>query len=244
MTKVRLQKFLSECGVASRRKSEELILEGKVKVNNKIVRELGTKVDPQEDHVTVRNKVVKTAQKGVLLFHKPKDVVSTLKDPEGRPCLGDYLSKHYRSYFPVGRLDWATSGLILLTNDGELADRLMHPRYSFERVYHARVEGNVSEKTLEKMQRGVTLADGKASAKAKIISNDGKSTWLEVVVSEGRNRLIRRLMDKLKHSVIKLRRISHGPFHIGKLKPGEIMKLNEKQYRHYRSRILASTTSA
>lgn len=238
MALVRLQKFLSECGIASRRKSEELIAEGKVQVNKKIIRELGTKIDPDKDRVTVRNKLVRPAEKGILLFHKPKEVISTLKDPEGRPCIGDYLSKHFRSYFPVGRLDWDTSGLMVLTNDGDLAERLMHPRYEFERVYHARVEGNVSDKTLEKMQRGVTLADGKAQAKGKIISQDDKSTWIEVSVTEGRNRLVRRLMDKLRHPVIKLRRISHGPFHVGKLKSGEILKLSERQYVHFRKRVL------
>lgn len=240
MTKVRLQKFLSECGVASRRASEELILEGKVKVNNKIIREMGVKVDPDKDHVTVRNKVVKTTEKGIILFHKPKEVISTLKDPEGRPCVGDYLTKHYRSYFPVGRLDWDTTGLMVLTNDGDLAERLMHPRYAFERIYEARVEGNVTERIFEKMQQGVTLADGKAKANGKIISNDGKSTWIEVCVTEGRNRLVRRLMDKLKHPVIKLRRVSHGPFHIGKLKSGDMLKLGKRQYEFYRDKVMGN----
>jgi 23S rRNA pseudouridine2605 synthase len=239
MKLVRLQKFLSECGVASRRKSEELIVEGKVRVNSVVVTELGTKINPEKDKVYVRNKPVQVAEKGILLFHKPREVVSTMNDPEGRPCLGDYMSKHYKSYFPVGRLDWDTSGLIIMTNDGEIAEKLMHPRYKLERVYHARVEGSVSDKDYEKMKKGVTLADGKATAKVKEISNDGKSTWLEITVEEGRNRLVRRLMDKLRHPIIKLRRIAHGPFHIGKLKSGEMMKMGEKQYQIYRKRVLS-----
>lgn len=238
MKPVRLQKFLSECGVASRRKSEELIESGKVKVNNRTVTELGTKIDPDKDTVTVRNKPVRKAEKGIIIFHKPREVVSTLSDPEGRPCVGDYITRNNRSYFPVGRLDWDTSGLMVLTNDGDIADRLMHPRYKFDRIYHARVEGKVSDSIFEKMRRGVTLADGKAVADGEILSQDENAAWIEIRVHEGRNRLVRRIMDKLKHPVIKLRRISHGPFRIGKLKSGQMMKLNQKQYLFFRKKVL------
>lgn len=239
MALVRLQKFLAECGVASRRKAEELIVAGKVRVNGKTITQLGSKVDPGKDTIYVSNKPVHKPAKGVLLFCKPKEVVSTLKDPEGRPCVGDYLSKNYRSYFPVGRLDWDTSGLMVLTNDGELAEKLMHPRFEWERVYRVKVEGSVSEQLCQKMAVGVKLIDGVAKAKSKIVSQEGKSTWLEVIVTEGRNRLVRRLMDKVKHPVIKLQRVAYGPFHIGKLKPGEMMKLSQRQYDSYRDRIIA-----
>ena len=120
---LRLQKYLSECGIASRRSAELLINEGKVKVNG-VIASLGQQVDPQKDKVQVRNKIIKPTQKGVLLFYKPRDVVSTMSDPEGRRCLSDFLTKQYRSYFPVGRLDWESTGLVILTNDGELAERL------------------------------------------------------------------------------------------------------------------------
>lgn len=239
MALTRLQKYISECGIASRRKAEELILEGKVRVNGKTIRELGTKVDPDKDEVVVKNKPIQKAHKGILIFNKPTEVVSTLSDPEGRPCIGDYISKHYKSYKPVGRLDWDTSGLMILTNDGDLAAYLMHPRYGFERIYHARVEGSVSEQIFNKMERGVTLADGQAKARGRIISSDEKSTWIEVVVMEGRNRMVRRLMDKLKHPVIKLKRESYGPFRIGKLKVGQIQKLSEGEYQNYKKRVLA-----
>jgi 23S rRNA pseudouridine2605 synthase len=243
MPLLRLQKFISQCGIASRRKAEELIVEGQVRVNGKTITELGTKVDPGKDTVYVKNKPINKVAKGIVLFCKPREVVSTLRDPEGRPCIRDYLTKHYDSYFPVGRLDWDTSGLLIVTNDGDLAERLMHPRYGWERVYHAKVEGKVSESTLEKIERGVTLADGKVSAKAKIIEKLDNSVWLEIIVTEGRNRLVRRMMEKLRHSVIKLHRVSYGPFHIGKLKPGQIMKLSQKQYDLYRKKVFDKKNS-
>ena len=224
---------------ASRRHAEELIQEGVVKVNGKVVTVLGTKVDPDRDQVVVGKKLVVATQKGMAIFHKPRGVVSTMSDPEGRPSIADYLNKQVKGYYPVGRLDWDSSGLIILTNDGELADALMHPRYGIKRVYHARVEGSVSERTLEKLSKGIKLADGFARAEASIISNDDKSTWIELTITEGRNRLVRRMMDKLHHPVMKLQRISHGPFRLGKQKAGEIRKLTEKDYKQLRTRILS-----
>ncbi|MCO6431253.1 MAG: rRNA pseudouridine synthase [Deltaproteobacteria bacterium] len=235
---VRLQKFLSECGVASRRKAEELISGGKVRVNGEIVKELGTKVDPERDIVKVRNKTVKQAPKGVLVFYKPRQVISTLSDPEGRPCVGDYITKHYKSYFPVGRLDWDTSGLMILTNDGELTDALLHPRNQFNRTYHARVEGSVSQTLIDKMKKGVRLQDGLATARGEILRQDEKSTWLELTVQEGRNHLIKRMMQKLKHPVMKLKRVSFGPFELGRMQPGDMRPLTQKQYVVVRSKIL------
>jgi 23S rRNA pseudouridine2605 synthase len=240
MTLVRLQKYLSECGVASRRHSEELIEEGRVKVNGKIITELGTKVDPARDRITVGKKVVTVAPKGAAIFHKPRAVISTLSDPEGRPCVADYLAKQYSSYYPVGRLDWESSGLIVLTNDGELAEALTHPRFEISRTYQARVERSVSERTLEKIRRGINLKDGFVRAKVEIIRNDNEdnSTWLEVTITEGRNRLIRRMMEKVEHPVMKLKRVAHGPFKLGKLKPGEVRPLIQKDYLQLRQRVL------
>ncbi len=237
MERVRLQKFISECGVASRRAAEELILEGKVMVNGRVVTEMGVKIDPRRDRVQVRKKIIRPAVKGVLLFYKPRGVVCTLNDPEGRRSVADYLTKHYRSYFPVGRLDWESTGLLVLTNDGELAERLMHPRYQFARTYKVKAEGKVSEALAEKLERGVQLNDGIARAGVKILQYEEASTWLEVTVREGRNRLVRRLMQKIHHPVIKLLRLSHGPFKVGKLRPGDMRKLSEKDYQYYRKRV-------
>lgn len=237
---VRIQKFLAECGVASRRAAEKLIVAGKVRVNDRIVKELGAKIDPERDRVFVKNKPVVRPHRGLALFNKPRSVVSTLSDPEGRPCISDYLTKHFRSYYPVGRLDWETSGLIVLTNDGELAQHMMHPRYECRRVYHARVEGAPSEATFEKGARGVRLVDGPATAELSLISNDGDSAWIEVVVTEGRNRLVRRLLEKLGHPVMKLKRIAYGPFKLGKLQPGEMRRLTEKEYEIMRAKVMGA----
>jgi 23S rRNA pseudouridine2605 synthase len=237
-TQIRLQKFLSQCGVASRRHAEQMIREGDIQVNDVTVTELGVKVNPDKDIVRVKRRIVKPPPKGILLLHKPRGVVSTLHDPEGRPTVADFLTKHYQSYFPVGRLDWDSTGLIILTNDGELAEHLMHPRYGFDRVYHVRVEGSVSDRLVQKIEAGVRLEDGLIKGKAKILKGDDGSTWLEVLVKEGRNRVVRRMMDKLKHPVIKLRRVSYGPFKLGTLKPGELRKLNDKEYRVVRERVL------
>jgi 23S rRNA pseudouridine2605 synthase len=239
MALVRLSKYLCECGIASRRKVDELIVANKVKVNNRIVSDPALKLDVDSDEVRVRNKLVRPPKKGVVLFHKPRSVLSTLSDPTGRRTVGDYLPREERKFFPVGRLDWDTSGLIILTNDGELANHLMHPRYGFERVYHARVRGSIDEKTVRRLARGVKLEDGVARAAVTIIGTDGKSTWLEIQVREGRNRLVRRMMEKIHHPVLKLKRVSHGPFRLGKLKVGEMQRLSDEAYERYKKVVLA-----
>lgn len=248
--KVRLNRFLSQCGVASRRKADELISAGKVTVNGQTVRELGVSVDPRNDQVKVRNRSVSLPHRGAVVFYKPRGVVSTLNDPEGRPSISDYLTKHYASYFPVGRLDYDSSGLLILTNDGDLADHLLHPRYGQERTYLVRVEGSVSQATLDKIARGVRLKDGMVKANGRFVSPpadarrpgarapEEKSTWLEITVLEGRNRLVRRLMEDVRHPVVKLRRISHGPFKLGKLRPGEMRQLTEKEFDKVRETVM------
>ena len=227
---VRLQKFLSECGVASRRKAEELITKGKVRVNGSVQRTLGTRIDPKKDIIKVGNKTVRPAHKGVILFHKPRGVVTTLDDPQGRKNISNYLTPRYRSYFPVGRLDWESTGLIILTNDGQLANKLMHPKYKVKRRYEVRVSGSVTKKTIARLKRGVNLKDGPVSAEVDILDSLESSTWLRVSISVGRNRIVRRMMKKVGHPVIKLKRISHGPFRLGKLKVGELRKLTEREY--------------
>lgn len=238
MAEVRLQKFLAECGVGSRRKMERFIIEGRVQINGKVCTELGTKIDPDVDRVEVNRRPVHAAPKGIMLLNKPRGVVSTLSDPEGRRTVAHFLTKHYQSYFPVGRLDWDSTGLMILTNDGEIAERLMHPRFGFERVYQARVEGSVEEELLQKIQKGVRLSDGMVKASAMVIKNDENSTWLEVRIREGRNRVVRRLFDKLGHPVMKLKRTVYGPFRIGNLQVGQVRVLTMKEYEQARRKVL------
>ncbi len=235
---MRLQKYLSECGVASRRAAELLIQEGKVKVNGDVVTQLGTRINPDRDKIQVREKIVKPAHKGIILLSKPKEVVSTMSDPRGRKCLADFLTRPYRSYFPVGRLDWESTGLVVLTNDGELAEKLLHPRYGFERRYKVRVSGRVQDKELRRIERGINLKDGTARADVHFVKSEGDSTWLELSLAEGRNRIVRRMMEHIHHPVLKLQRISHGPFKLGKLKPGQLRRLTEEEYRSARKKVL------
>jgi pseudouridine synthase len=238
MTQVRLQKFLAECGTGSRRKMEQFIKEGRVRVNGQVVTELGRKIDPAVDQVEVNRRPVRAAPKGILLLNKPRGVVSTLSDPEGRRTVSEFLTKHYSSYFPVGRLDWDSTGLMILTNDGEMAERLMHPRFEFERTYEARVEGSVSESVLDKLRKGLRLSDGMVQADVEIMSSEPNSTWVQVKIREGRNRVVRRIFDKLGHSVMKLKRTVYGPFKIGRLQVGQVRVLTAKEYLQVRHKVM------
>ncbi len=238
MAEVRLQKFLAECGVGSRRKMEEFIVRGRVRVNGQVVTELGRKVDPDQDRIEVNRKPIHAAPKGIMLLNKPRGVVSTLSDPEGRRSIADFLTKKQTSYFPVGRLDWDSTGLMVLTNDGEVAERLMHPRFGFERVYEARVEGAISQGLLDKLARGIKISDGIVRATAEIMSTEGDSTWVEVRIREGRNRIVRRIFEKLGHPVMKLKRTVYGPFKLGRLQVGQVRTLTEEEYEQVRRKVM------
>ena len=242
MALMRLQKYLAECGVASRRKAEDLIRSGRVRVAGKIVTELGTKIDPGVVKVAVDGKDLQAGKKGVLLFHKPRSVVSTRSDPEGRETVFDLLPDNYRHFFTVGRLDFDSSGLIILTNDGELAQALLHPSYEIERRYSVKVRGDVQPETLLRLSRGVKLEDGTARAQVKIIRSSGRYSWAEVVVAEGRNRLVRRLFKALGHPVAELVRLGHGPFKVGRLTAGEFRELSNGEYLALRGRVLKRTS--
>jgi 23S rRNA pseudouridine2605 synthase len=238
MYEVRLQKFLAECGVGSRRKMEQFIKEGRVRVNGQVVTELGRKINPEHDKIEVNRRPVRAAPKGIILLNKPRGVVSTLSDPEGRPTVAEFLTKHYTSYFPVGRLDYDSTGLMILTNDGEMAERLMHPRFGFERVYEARVEGSVAQATLDKLRTGVRLSDGIVEADAAVLRSDAHSTWVQVTIKEGRNRVVRRVFEKLGHPVMKLKRTTYGPFKIGRLQVGQVRVLTLKEFLQVRRKVM------
>ncbi len=234
---VRLQKFLAGAGVASRRKSEELILEGKVKVNGKVITELGTKVNPKKDQVYVGRKKVISEHKGLLLFHKPVGVISTKSDPQNRKTVMDYLSPKYKSYFPVGRLDYNSSGLMLMTNDGELADILMHPKHGLEKKYEVVVKYHVYQKKIDRMKKGIKLEDGLITAMVHDVQDLESNTKIRLSIKVGRKRVIRRMMKELGHPVVRLKRVAHGPFKLGSLKAGKILLLTDTQYKYYKNKL-------
>lgn len=221
----RLQRYLARAGVASRRASEEIILQGRVTVNGVRVTTLGTRVGPG-DVVAVDGRPVAIQEKLVYYaVKKPRGYVTTAADPWGRPTVMSLISVPERVY-PVGRLDVDSEGLLLLTNDGQLAYHLIHPRYGVEKEYLVLVEGAPSEGALEKLRRGVVL-DGRKTAPAKVDRGkmEGKETWLTVTIHEGRKRQIRRMLEAVGHKVIRLTRVRFGPVRLGDLAPGEFRQL-------------------
>jgi 23S rRNA pseudouridine2605 synthase len=228
---VRLNKYLSECGVSSRRKADELIAEGAVLVNGKKVFELGTKVTPNKDRITVNGRPVKDQGKKIyILFHKPKNVVTTMEDPTGRATVADYFERLPVRVFPVGRLDWDTEGLLLLTNDGDFAQKVNHPSEEIPKTYLVKVDGKPTDQQLEKLKRGVSIIGGKVAAKhaERIRRGADKYDWIKLVISEGKNRQIRRMFEKIGFDVIKLQRVAIGKLRMGTLKRGEYVFLTEK----------------
>src|SRR5262245_19994772 len=219
---VRLQKFLANAGVASRRKAEELILAGRVKKNGVVVKELGTRVVPGEDQVQVDGRKVEPTSAVWIALHKPAGYLTSRGDPQGRHTIYELLPPEYRGLFYVGRLDYDTEGLILLTNDGDGAHRLQHPRYEVRRVYEVLVAGAVSPSERERLLRGVQLEHGPARAlNSKVIATSAAETRLQVTLAEGRKREVRRLFAAIGHPVVRLKRVSFGPILLADLPPAE-----------------------
>ncbi len=230
MAEQRLQKFLSQAGVASRRKAEELIVAGRVRVNGAPATELGQKVDPTRAVVEVDGRRVRVAETHWLAVHKPRGYVTTRRDPEGRPTIYELVPPEYHGLFYVGRLDYESEGLVLLTNDGEVANRLMHPRYRTERTYDVELPGQVAPGALRQLRVGVALEDGPARAEsiARLKAPPG-DTRLRLTLLEGRNREVRRLFQALGYRVQRLVRISYGPVRLGGLAPGRWRKLTANE---------------
>jgi pseudouridine synthase len=223
----RLQKALARAGVASRRHAEELIVAGAVTVNGQVVRELGTRVDLERDEVRVHGRLVRLPEEAPLyvLLNKPTDTVTTVHDPEGRRTVLDLLPEEWRArrVYPVGRLDRYTEGLLLLTNDGELALRLTHPRYALAKEYHALVAGLPTSAALRRLERGVFLeGETRATAPARVwvMRSQGEATWVGVEIHEGRNRQVRRMLEAVGYRTLRLRRVRVGPLGLGTLKLG------------------------
>lgn len=222
---VRLQKYLSQAGVASRRSSEELILAGRVTINGRTASELGVRVQPGDD-VRVDGRRVRPAAEKWFALHKPRGYLSTRSDPEGRSTLYDLLPPPMRRLFYVGRLDFDSEGLVLLTNDGDTAHRLMHPRYGVDREYDVQLDADVDDDVLEKLRRGVELEDGRARARA-VRRRGGRRVLL--TLREGRKREVRRMFAEFGYRVQRLRRVRYGPIRLGDLEPGEWRELEPRE---------------
>jgi len=227
---VRLQKALADAGVASRRHAEELIRAGRVSVNGAIIREMGVTVEPTRDTILVDGRPIRAAREHTyLMLHKPLHVITTASDPQGRQTVLDLVPKDKR-LFPVGRLDADSEGLILLTDDGELANRLMHPRYEHEKEYRVWVTGHPSANTLKQLQTGISLDDELATAvRVTIEQRNAAGTWLCVVLREGRKRQIRRMMEALGHRVKRLIRVRLGALRLGDLPSGQWRALTARE---------------
>lgn len=232
----RLQKYIAACGVTSRRKAEELILNGHVKVNGITINELGTKVDPNKDIVTVNDKQISEINDYIYIkLYKPTGYVTTVKDQFDRKTVLDLINLKDRIY-PIGRLDYNTSGIILLTNDGELANKLMHPKYHIFKTYLATVKGQLNKETLVKLRSGVEIEDYKtAPAKVNLIECVNNKSIVKVSIYEGKNRQVRKMMDAVGHPVLSLKRISFGEINLEELKIGEWTYLSNNEINFLKS---------
>lgn len=233
----RLQKVLARAGVASRRKAEELISSGHVQVNGKTVTELGTKVDGGRDQIRVDGILVADVEDRVYyVLFKPSGCVTTLADPEGRGTVRDYVSHVKERIYPVGRLDYDAEGALILTNDGELAHQLMHPKFGAQRVYLAKVKGEPNRAVIEKLQAGVRLDDGMATPlEVALVSHAEKNTWIKLVVAEGRPHLVKRLCEAVGHPVQRLFRSSYAGIGVDKMMAGEMRELTSAEVRQLKT---------
>ncbi|MGE5653350.1 MAG: pseudouridine synthase [Bacillota bacterium] len=236
----RLQKLLAKAGLASRRHAEEMISSGRVQVNGQVVTELGSKADPSRDRVVVDGRELSFCQekRHVLLF-KPKGYVTTASDPEGRPTVMDLLMDERSRLFPVGRLDMDTEGLLILTNDGDLAYYLTHPSHEVDKTYLALVQGVPTKTRLRKLARGIELDDGKtAPAKVEALATDGESTWISITIHEGRNRQVRRMLEAVELPVQYLRRTRLAFLTLDGLGPGEYRSLTHDEVERLRALVM------
>ncbi|MBK9294546.1 MAG: rRNA pseudouridine synthase [Oligoflexia bacterium] len=228
---LRLQKFIADCGIASRRKAEEMIADGLVTVNGRVIKEMGFKITPGEDAVKVNGKLlrVNTSEKVYLLFNKPTGVISSLHDPEERPTIKDFLVKVRERVFPVGRLDYHTEGLMILTNDGKFSQSIIHPEKYVTKTYLVKLNGKLNEEKTKRLLAGVTLAEGKVKALAVHRTTQGDQyDWYKVVLVEGRNQQVQRLFNKIGMDTKKIKRVAIGRLNLGELPRGHYRYLTEE----------------
>lgn len=233
----RLQKVIAQAGIASRRKAEELITEGKVKINGKMVTQLGVKVSTS-DKVEVEGIQIEREVPVYFMLYKPRGVISSVSDEKGRKVVTDLFPRIMERIYPVGRLDYDTSGILLMTNDGEFANLLMHPRSGIEKVYVAKVKGIPSKENLKRLEKGIKLEDGKTSpARVKMLSLDKEkqTAIIEMIIHEGKNRQIRRMFETIGHLVLKLKRERYGTLTLDGLKAGEARELTPHEIKQIRA---------
>jgi pseudouridine synthase len=235
----RIQKILARAGVASRREAERMVLEGRVSVNGKVVDQLGFKADSLRDHIKVDGKrLFRPEPKITILLNKPRHYLSTVKDPAGRPTVMDLLKGVRWRVYPIGRLDFDAEGLLLLTNDGDLAYHLSHPKFSMRRTYWAKVEGVPDQKKLMRLKRGVMLEDGEAKVvSAHILRKMEKHSWVEAIVTEGRNHLVKRIFSAIGHPIRRLKRVGYGPIGLGDLPIGQFRSLTDEEMERLKKTI-------
>jgi 23S rRNA pseudouridine2605 synthase len=228
----RLQKIISNAGIASRRAAEKMIIEGRVSINDRQVLALGTKADVQKDEIRIDGKLVHCeVAKLYLMLNKPRGYVTTLHDPENRPIIMDLLSDIQDRVYPVGRLDFDSEGLLFLTNDGAFSQILQHPRFKVTKTYKLKIKGRLSMDEIKQLHKGVILPDGTfKSTDLKFDKYNEKSTWLTLTISEGRNRIIRRAFDAIQHPVLRLIRVAVGDIHLGNLPEGRYRELTKREF--------------
>jgi len=240
---MRLQKAIANAGFSSRREAEELIRLGLVRVNGEAITDPAVDVDVERDSITIGGKRLKKPKTNVyILMNKPVNCMTTTEDDQGRETIMDLLKLRHRrgKLFPVGRLDYKSEGVVILTNDGDLMNRLLHPKFKVPKVYQIKVRGNITDEMLRRIEKGIKLKDGLLSFRnISIIKRTGKNTWLELTITEGRNRILRRAFEHIRYPVLKLKRISFGGLSAKGLKPGEYRFLEGSEVKKLKSYSMA-----
>ena len=240
---IRLQKYLAMCGIASRRKAEEFISSGRVAVDGRITTAMGVKIDPDQQQVLFDGKEVKLSEQNVYyLLNKPKGYVTTVADPQGRPIVTDLIKDCRQRIFPVGRLDLDTEGALLLTNDGDLAQKMQHPRFGVKKIYEALVAGRPQQKKLELLEKGILIEEKKTSpANVAVLKKYAKSTLIRIIIHEGRKRQVRKMFAAIGHPVISLKRTAYGKLSLNNLAPGAYRLLNKEDLKNIFKNISLQT---
>jgi 23S rRNA pseudouridine2605 synthase len=230
-TSIRINKFLARAGVASRRGADDLIREGKVKLNGTVVKELGVLVDPDKDKISVNGKLVGAFEDRVtIVLNKPVDVMTTMSDPQGRETVAQLVKSEPFRLVPVGRLDFPTEGVLLMTTDGELANRVLHPRYKVPKSYYVKLGGRPTEEALDRLRNGISLEDGRTKpALVDVLESEPRRTWIEIILTEGKKRQVRRMCEAIGHRPLRVIRTSFSTIDLGDLRPGQYRYLGQEE---------------